>query len=221
MKKVLVISVHPDDESLGAGGTLLRHGEEGDELNWLIVTRMNPKINDRKNTAIRDKEIENVVLQYRFRNVDKLGIDSQDIERIHIGDLIKRISHVLNKVRPEIIYLPFYGDAHSEHKYVFQAAFSCTKSFRYPFVKEVYLMEVLSETNFGIPISADAFTPNYFVDITSFINKKLDILSIYKSEIQAHPFPRSEKSIISLAFLRGSQANVEYAEAFMCIKNVR
>ncbi len=83
------------------------------------------------------------------------------------------------------------------------------------------MMEILSETNFSIPIPSETFVPNYFVDITSFLEKKLEIMRIYQSEIQMHPFPRSEKSIISLACLRGSQVGVENAEAFMCLKNVR
>ena len=40
MKKIIVISAHPDDETLGAGGTLLKHKENGDELYWLIVTNI-------------------------------------------------------------------------------------------------------------------------------------------------------------------------------------
>ena len=221
MKKVLVIAVHPDDETLGAGGTILRHKYDGDEVNWLIITRANKKMNTSERIDSRNIEIEKVVQAFEYNHVYKFDIDSQEVEESSIGGLIKRISDVVIKVKPDIMYLPFYGDVHSEHKYIFQAAFSCTKSFRFPFVKEVYMMEVLSETNFGIPIPSETFIPNYFVDISSFLGKKLEIMRIYQSEMQLHPFPRSEKSIVSLACLRGSQAGVENAEAFMCLKNVR
>ena len=40
MRKVIVISAHPDDETLGAGGTLLKHVANGDEVSWLIVTNI-------------------------------------------------------------------------------------------------------------------------------------------------------------------------------------
>ena len=36
--KILVIAPHPDDETLGCGGTLLRHKANGDEISWVIVT---------------------------------------------------------------------------------------------------------------------------------------------------------------------------------------
>ena len=41
MKKVIVIAPHPDDETLGCGGTLLKHKFKGDKIYWLIVTSMN------------------------------------------------------------------------------------------------------------------------------------------------------------------------------------
>ena len=44
-------------------------------------------------------------------------------------------------------------------------------------------------------------------------------MNIYKSEINKHPFPRSNDSIKSLALLRGSESGFKYAEAFKCIFN--
>jgi LmbE family N-acetylglucosaminyl deacetylase len=37
-KTVLIVAPHPDDESIGAGGTLLKHKANNDSLNWLIIT---------------------------------------------------------------------------------------------------------------------------------------------------------------------------------------
>ena len=41
--KILAIAPHPDDETLGCGGTLLKHKNNGDEINWLIITDINSK----------------------------------------------------------------------------------------------------------------------------------------------------------------------------------
>ena len=38
MKKVIIISPHPDDETIGCGGTLLKHISNGDQVSWIIVT---------------------------------------------------------------------------------------------------------------------------------------------------------------------------------------
>ena len=45
-------------------------------------------------------------------------------------------------------------------------------------------------------------------------------MKIYKSEIREHPFPRSAKNIRALATFRGATAGIEYAEAFMVLKEI-
>jgi len=63
-----------------------------------------------------------------------------------------------------------------------------------------------------------SFSPTHFVNVSGFIDKKVEALNIYKSEVGAYPFPRSEVSVRSLAKYRGGQSGFEDAEAFMCIK---
>jgi LmbE family N-acetylglucosaminyl deacetylase len=78
------------------------------------------------------------------------------------------------------------------------------------------MYETLSETNYNF-LETEEFKPNYFVDITKYLVKKLEICKCYKTEFQKHPFPRSEESIRSLAKLRGSQSGYEAAESFKLI----
>ena len=73
-------------------------------------------------------------------------------------------------------------------------------------------------TNFNF-VNRRLFVPNTFIEITKYLNKKIKIMNIYKSEIHSHPFPRSEVSIQSLSYLRGSQCGVKSAEAFELIYN--
>ena len=69
-----------------------------------------------------------------------------------------------------------------------------TKSFRYPYIiKEILIYETLSETNFDV-MEKKSFKPNHWIDISKFINKKIKIMRIYKSELKNHPFPRSKKT---------------------------
>ena len=93
---------------------------------------------------------------------------------------------------------------------------SSAKWFRSGSIKRINMYETLSETNFNFSQN-NAFNPNYFVEITKFLEKKLEICSCYKSEFKKHPFPRSEESIRSLAKLRGSQSGYEAAESFKVI----
>ena len=74
---------------------------------------------------------------------------------------------------------------------------------------------------FGLSPEEDPFRPNSYVEISDYLDTKIDIMKIYKSEIQDFPGPRSEQAIRALAALRGSQMGSTAAEAFMLLKEVR
>lgn len=215
---VLVFAVHPDDETLGCGGTLLKHKANGDSINWLICTTIDK---DQKNFNLREKEIENVSNLYGFDSVHNLRLKTMRVDEYNISELIEKISKVIKEVKPNIIYLPFKGDVHSDHRKIFEAAFSCTKSFRYPFIKNIYMMETLSETEFAPSSMGDNFLPNVFIDISKYLNIKIQIMKVYESEIDLHPFPRSERNIKALATFRGASSGYKYAESFMLLKEIK
>lgn len=215
--RVLVIAVHPDDETLGCGGTLLKHKANGDEIHWLICTEVNIENNF---YSVREKEIQEVEKIYGFESVQKLKLKTMRIDQYTMSGLIEKISNAINNIQPSIIYLPFKSDIHSDHRKIFEASYSCTKSFRYPFIQKIYMMETLSETEFAPSTKEDSFIPNVFVDITNFMDKKVEIMKIFKSEMSEHPFPRSERNIKALATLRGATSDCNYAEGFVLLKEI-
>jgi len=214
---ILIASPHPDDETLGAGGTLLRFKEEGNCLYWLNFTNMKMEYGFSENDIkTRLKEIEDVKKAYGFKELFNLELEPGGLDKYSKSELIATISGIFNKIKPSLIILPFRSDIHSDHTIVFDSCYSCTKSFRYPFIKKVVSMEIISETDFANP--QHGFIPNLFIDISKYINKKIEIMQLYKSEIGVHPFPRSDDSIWSLAQYRGATAGVKAAEAFLIIK---
>lgn len=219
MSKVIIISAHPDDETLGAGGTLLKHVYQGDEINWLIVTDVFENEGFSKERVLsRKAEIDMVSKQYSFKNVYQLGYPTMKLNDTNLFELVNKISIIFQELKPEIIYVMNRYDAHSDHRIVFEALMSCTKSFRYPYVKKVLMYECLSETEFAPILPERAFQPNYFVDISDFIEKKIEIMKIFDSELGEHPFPRSIKNIKAIASYRGATIGVYYAEAFQLLK---
>lgn len=221
MNKVLIIAPHPDDETLGCGGTLLRHKADGCQIHWLLVTGMSEELGfSKERIAKRNEEISLVAQKYAFDSVAQLDLPPAALETLPLGQIIAGISDTINKVKPQIVYVPYRNDAHSDHELVFDAAMSATKSFRYPFIKRVLAYETLSETDFGMKPEDGGFRPNVFVDISSYINKKLDIMEVFESEMGEFPFPRSRKALEALATLRGAQSNCQAAESFMLIKEI-
>lgn len=216
-ERVLVVAVHPDDETLGCGGTLLGHKASGDSIHWLICTESDNK----EFAAVRNKEIQSVAKMYDFDSLHNLHLTSTKVDEYAIGDIIHKISQVIQELQPTTLYLPFRNDVHTDHRTIFDAVFSCTKSFRYPFIEKIFMMETLSETEFGAPFREDMFLPTKYVNISSYLQKKLDIMRVYKSELGKHPFPRSEQNIVALATYRGATAGCEYAESFMLLKEIQ
>lgn len=219
MKNVIVISAHPDDEIIGAGGTLLKHVANGDRVYWLIVTSvLETEGFTSERVRSRAEEINTVAALTGFKDVFQLNYPTMSLSGSTLVKMVPEISLIFSEVKPEIIYCLNRSDAHSDHRITFQAVMACTKSFRYPFIKQVLMYECISETEFSPALAEHTFLPNYFVDISAYLEEKLKILAVYTSEIGQHPFPRSLRNVEALATFRGATAGVHYAEAFQLIK---
>jgi LmbE family N-acetylglucosaminyl deacetylase len=221
MNKVLVVAPHPDDETLGCGGTILRHIAQGDAVAWLIITGMSEQKGfTTAQIAARADELHAVAALYQFTSVHNLGFPTTALDTISMAELVEQMGQVFQKEQPEIVYLPYQGDVHTDHRIVFDAAASCTKWFRYGSAKRILAYETLSETDFGLDTSHSGFRPNVFINITPYINTKLSIMKRYANEMGPFPFPRSEEAIRALAALRGAAAGCHAAEGFMLMKEI-
>lgn len=217
----MVIAVHPDDETLGCGGTLLRLKEMGKKTAWLIVTNTNnnPLFSEAFITT-RNAEVDKVKERYGFDKTYWLPFWAGKLEDVPKFDIVNAIDAAVKEFKPDTIFLPFPWDIHKEHQVAFEAALACTKVFRNSFVKRVVLMETPSETDFAPAYVVNSFNPNLFIDISGHIDEKLDIMRLFESEVQPHPFPRSVESLQALATYRGGQAGCSAAESFMVIKEI-
>lgn len=216
---ILVVAVHPDDETLGCGGTILKHLENGDQLYWMITTKADESLGFNKEfIKKREKQIQDVSKKYGFKNSYELGYLTTRLHTVDFSDLISSISNVINEVKPEVVYMNNRSDIHTDHQVVAKALMSCTKSFRYPFIKKILMYECISETEIAPSLPENIFIPNVYSDITNFIDKKIDIMNIYESEVQQLPLPRSLDNIKALARYRGASCGVGYAEAFMLVR---
>jgi len=214
---IMVVSPHPDDETLGAGATILRKKKEGDKVFWLNITNVCPSEKWGKDfVKRRELQIEKIIEFYHFDSFLDLKYEPSTLENIRKSDLIDKISIYFEKIKPEWVILPDPNDSHKDHNVTYESCMACTKIFRFPYVKRIVTMEILSETEFGNPDSM--FVPNYFVDISNFLGEKIAAMQIYDTELGNPPFPRSMDAIQALATFRGGMAGVRYAEAYKIIK---
>lgn len=221
MTKVIVVAPHPDDETLGCGGTLLRAREEGDEIFWIIVTDAHERLGFNKDWIEKRKsEILQVQEAYGFTHVFELNFETTALDMVPSRDLISEISRVFETVKPDTVYVPFRGDVHSDHKIVFDATIASSKWFRAPFIKNMYAYETLSETEMNVPIGRETFQPNRFVNISKYNERKLEIMHMFESECGTFPFPRSSEAIDALEKYRGSMSGHTAAEAFMILREI-
>lgn len=221
MASVLVVAPHPDDETLGCGGTLLKHKAAGDTMYWLIVTTPTAALGfTPEKIEKRQKEIAAVAKDYGFSKVFELGFPSAVLDTVAKSDLVQAFSKVCAEAKPEVCYMPNPGDAHSDHAACFDAAMSATKWFRCPSVKKLLVYETLSETHFKPTPGHVGFMPNYYVDISKHLDRKIEIMEQYVGEMAAFPFPRSEEALRALATVRGSEAGAKAAEAFVLLKQI-
>jgi LmbE family N-acetylglucosaminyl deacetylase len=220
MKKALFISVHPDDETFGCGGTILKHKQQGDEIYWLIITSMtldHPYKFSEESISRRADEINLVADKYGFTRTIQLGFPTILLDEINFRELVAEIDKAIGAIQPQIIYIVNRSDVHSDHRVAFDAVSSCTKSFRKPFIEKILMYETLSETEFAPALSENVFIPNVFTDISEFMEQKLTVMSTYASELMPDNMPRSYSAVTALAAYRGSRINVKYAEAFMLL----
>lgn len=221
MKKIIVVSAHPDDEILGAGGALIRHRNQGHDLHWLIATNIfEDQGFSKERVQSRQEEIEKVANQLKMK-VHLLDYKTMTLTSEDLLKLVPQISSIFMEVQPELIYVLNRSDAHSDHRVLFDAVMACTKSFRYPFIREVMMYECISETEFAPALPEKAFLPNCYIDVSQQMDEKLELMKVYDSELGEHPFPRSERNIRALATFRGASCGVEYAEAFQILKSYR
>lgn len=218
---VLVVSPHPDDETLGCGGTIIKHVSKGDRVHWLIFTNISEESGYSSAKVIaRQKEIDAVSREYGFSKLIKLDFPTAKLDTLSRLELVKTAHNAVLGCRPAVVYLPYLYDAHSDHRVVFDTMQSALKQFRMPSVKKILMYEVISETEFCLPVRGRGFLPNSYSDISGHLNRKISIMRKYKDELKGGSFPRSVKNMKALAGFRGASSGVNYAEAFMVLKEV-
>ncbi len=222
--KILIFAPHADDEILGCGGVIAKYTEMGDEVHVCIVTNAYPPVGD-NSKALKNGWPINLYPEVMDAK-DVLGIKEYHfllfpavlLETVPRNEVNGKIQKLINDIKPEIVYIPHFGDMQKDHTLTAEAVMVAVRPKGEHIVRKVYAYETLSETEWNIPHAKNAFIPNMFVDISAQLKKKLDAMACYKSQLGEFPNPRSLEAVSSLAKYRGSTCGVKAAEAFMLIR---
>ncbi len=220
--KILVISAHPDDETLGCGATLLKHHASGDAIHWLIATKPTSPQWDAETIKKKSDEVTSVAEAYNVTSLTRLEHPSTKMESIPLTHIIEDIRGCIGRIRPDQVYTVYGGDTHTDHQIVYRSTMSVLKPSHMSYfnVTRVLAFETLSSTEANAPHMDANFVPNIFNDVTEFIDHKLKIMALYKSELLEEPHPRSLEGIRTLSRYRGITVGVPYAEAFMLCREL-
>ncbi|MCK9463554.1 MAG: PIG-L family deacetylase [Proteobacteria bacterium] len=214
--RVLVLSAHPDDETIGAGGTLLRHIDNGDEVHWCIVTQPHSPAWPESAMETSNQQIDAVSVAYGMTSVHRLGFPTVQLNTVPYNELSKAIQGVVDRVRPEVVYLPPSSDLNQDHRIVNECGLVATRPIPDCSVKEVLAYEISTTSRYW----NTPFVPNVYVDITLHLKRKIEIMRLFEAEIKAWPHPRSPEGLEVLAKERGMGVGVKAAECFSLLRKI-
>ncbi len=229
-KRALVVAAHPDDEVLGAGGTMLKMAHGGMEV---FVVYVATGVSARHQHA--DEHAENITQKIQELKEDARAATSLlQVRRAFFLDLpdnrldtVSRmdIAHKLHKlsleVKPDVVFTHHHGDYNWDHGIVHDASLMAFRADPDAFFPKIILAyEVPSATERAFQHPASAFCPTVFVNIKDTLEGKKAALARYRSEIRDYPHPRSHQAVEHQAARRGNEVGLEFAEAFQLIRAV-
>ena len=142
------------------------------------------------------------------------------MDSIDLLDIVQFIEQQINQFTPDMILTHHAGDLNIDHRLVHQAVMTACRPQPGHCVKTILFFEIQSSTEWQTPASAAVFAPNWFVDISDYLNLRTRALEAYSDELRPWPHSRSLQAIEHLARWRGATIGVDVAEAFMLGRNI-
>ena len=213
---VLAIVAHPDDETLGCGGTIAKHAAAGDAV---TVVSIGSGIGSREKPESVGQRIEQFGLAMRTLGAKRhralCMFEDNSFDATPLLVITKVIEKEIDNAAPDVIYTHHEHDLNVDHRLVYQAVLTACRAFSCK-AKRLLCFEVPSSTE--AQRDQGDFNPSYFSDITGCFSTKIDAIKCYKDELRDFPHPRSEEGLKTYAQWRGMQCGKQLAEAFEIVR---
>lgn len=214
---ILVFAPHNDDEVLGAGGTIAKYAGEGHDV-YICEVTSGPEP-DKVEALKEEARAAHAVLG--VKDVYFLELPMVGLRHTPTAEINAKFHEVVIEVQPEFVFLPHKGDMNFDHAETTYAAMVALRPFNVPNLREILVYETLSETEWNTPTIDNAFMPNVYVDISTTMERKLEAMECYGSQLKEYPHPRSLEAIRALSMVRGTTICAEHAESFMLIRSIK
>ncbi|MDQ3893192.1 MAG: PIG-L family deacetylase [Actinomycetota bacterium] len=217
--RILVFAAHPDDDVLGMGGTIARHALRGDAVRVVCVTDGSSTQypgdaarREQKNREARAAAETLGVGEYVHLDLPDMRLDT--LPHVEINRVVEE--HVRAQ-RPEIVYTA-HPDVNRDHRMLFDSVAVATRPAPDQPARRILTYAPTSSTEWT-PAATNWFVPNWFVDITDTLVRKLDAFACFETEQRPYPHPRSTRALEAHAAFFGATVGCEYAEPFVLVRS--
>ena len=229
-QRLLVIAPHADDECFGCAGTMARIKRLGGEVYVIVCSVGDLKQYDGTGGIVtancRESELRKVM---EFLQVDDWDILYREadlhlrLDTIPRRDLIAKFERdsklAMDRLKPTMLAIPV-GSYNQDHEAVFRAAFTAARP-GIPSIKP-FQRTVLGYDNTSLfwSLEREKFHPNFYVDITNFLEDKLSALLLHGSQMRDSIHHSSVQNVEYIARVRGREVSVEAAEGYMLFRHL-
>ena len=176
---------------------------------------------DKKEIETLHNESSQVSKLLGAKDLFMFGLPDNRFDTVPLLDIIKIIEELIQKLSPSVIFTHYISDLNIDHTILSRAVITATRpTIKDYCVKEIYSFEVPSSTEWSFGQINQLFNPNYFINIESTIDTKIEAMEIYENEKRLYPHPRSPEGLTAIARKWGTTVGVDYAEAFSLVRKL-
>lgn len=205
IERVLILSPHPDDGELSAGGTIAKLVEEEKEMFYIAFSSCEKSVKECDPKNILQKECLQATKELNIpsENVIILNFEVREFPYLR-QKILDALIKIGKEIHPDLIITPSSFDMHQDHHTVYEESLRAFKK-----ASSIWGMEH--------PWNNISFRTDIFVNLTeTHIAKKVKALQCYSSQSYRDYF--NDDYIKANALTRGMNIGKEYAEVFECIR---